>query len=205
MPIDDDLDLAGPGFLARLEAFARGEEAASVLPWAERLTPPDRERLRSDLAVVLAEPEATGEPVDWREIGEILQEWAEVAGWDDVLVCGDGDAPAGAFAVDLPPRDAQALAGASPAVQRTMQLLLAEFLPFYPTASQLLPRGRLKKLKNRELWQVQLPDGYRLRYAVDKAARAVYVIYLGPHPDRDTRGREDATRLKAQRLRQDPE
>jgi hypothetical protein len=204
MPIDDELGVAAPDVLARLEAFARGGEKQSVLPWAERLSPADRERLRGDLAVVLEEPGLTGEPVDWREIGDILQEGAEIAGWDDVLVRVDACSPAGAFAVDLPPRDVQALAGASPAVQRAMQLLLAEFLPFFPTASALLPRGRLKKLKNRDLWQIQLPDGYRLRYTVDKAARAVYVVYLGPHPDRDTRGREDAARAKAQRFRQEP-
>jgi hypothetical protein len=28
------------------------------------------ERLRSDLEVVLSEPEATGEPLDWQEIGD---------------------------------------------------------------------------------------------------------------------------------------
>lgn len=205
MPIDDELGAAAPDVLARLEAFARGDDKQSVLPWAERLSPADRERLRGDLAVVLEEPGLTGEPVDWREIGDILQEGAEIAGWDDVLVRVDGGSPAGAFAVDFPPRDAQALAGASPAVQRAMQLFLAEFLPFYPTASQLLPRGRLKKMKNRDLWQLHLPDGYRLRYVVDKPARTVYVVYLGPHPDRDTRGREDAARLKRQRLRTETE
>jgi mRNA-degrading endonuclease RelE of RelBE toxin-antitoxin system len=205
MPIDDELGVAAPDVLACLEAFARGDAKQSILPWAERLSPPDRERLRSDLAVVLEEPALTGEPVDWRELGDILQEWAEVAGWDDVLLHVDGGSPADAFAVDFPPRDAQALSGASPAVQRAMQLLLAEFLPLYPTASQLLLRGRLKKMKNRDLWQLHLPDGYRLRYVVDKPARTVYVVYLGPHPDRDTRGREDAARLKRQRLRTEPE
>jgi mRNA-degrading endonuclease RelE of RelBE toxin-antitoxin system len=128
MPIDDELGVAAPDVLARLEAFARGDEKQSVLPWAERLSPADRERLRGDLAVVLEEPALTGEPVDWREIGDILR--------------------------------------------------------FYPTASQLLPRGRLKKMKNRDLWQLHLPDGYRLRYVVDKPARTVTIVYLGPHPDR---------------------
>ena len=56
-------------------------------------------------------------------------------------------------------------------------------------------------MKNRDLWQLHLPDGYRLRYVVDKPASTVYVVYLGPHPDCDTRGREDAARLKRQRLR----
>ncbi len=81
MPIDDELGVAAPDVLARLEAFARGDEKQSVLPWAERLSPADRERLRGDLAVVLEEPALTGEPVDWRELGDLLQEWAEIAGW----------------------------------------------------------------------------------------------------------------------------
>src|SRR4051794_3052259 len=113
-----------PAVLARLGAFARdsgsGEE---VLPWAARLSLQDQARLRGDLSVVLNEPETTGEPVDWREIGEILQEWAEVAGWDDVLVRGDAVSPAGDFAVQLGARDQEALAGASPAVQKAMDLL----------------------------------------------------------------------------------
>src|SRR5215217_5118410 len=112
MRTDDGFE--SPAVLARLEAFARdGGSGEEVLPWAARLTLQDQTRLRSDLAVVLNEPETTGEPVDWREIGEILQEWAELAGWDDVLVSGDAASPAGDFAVQLSARDQEALSGAS--------------------------------------------------------------------------------------------
>ena len=43
--------------------------------------------------------------------------------------------------------------------------------------------------------------GYRLRYFVDQPTRAVHVIYLGPHPDRDTSGRERAARSRMNRER----
>jgi hypothetical protein len=187
----DSTDWTDPGLAARLEAFVRSQEKAAALPWAVRLSPRDRERLRSDLALVLLEPEATGEPVDWREIAEILREWAEAAGWEGALIEQSDSMPQeGRYAVDLPCRDAEALVTASAAVQSAMQSLLTEFLPFHPTAGHLLPRGRLKKMKNRDVWQIELPDGYRLRYLVDEHRRTVRVLYLGPHPDRDTAGRE---------------
>src|SRR5215212_6167984 len=98
MRADDGFE--SPEVLARLQMFALdGGSGAEVLPWASRLALQDQARLRGDLAVVLNEPETTGEPVDWREIGEILQEWAEVAGWDDVLVRGEAASLTGDFAV----------------------------------------------------------------------------------------------------------
>jgi hypothetical protein len=167
-----------------------------VLPWAERLSPRERERLRSDLALVLGEPEATGEPLDWGEVGEILQEAAEAARWEGVLVEG-ADAPVtGLFSVDLRPHDAERLAGAPPTVQRAVRVLLNEFLPAHPTAGALLPRGRLKKMKDRDLWQIGLPDGYRLRYLIDADKRVVHIVYVGPHPDGDPRGREEVVRAR---------
>jgi mRNA-degrading endonuclease RelE of RelBE toxin-antitoxin system len=199
MPLDNGLGLAELGILTRLEAFVRGSETGNpLLPWAGRLSAEAQARLRSDLAVVLAEPEQTGEPVDWQEIGEILQEWAEIAGWEDLLIQTDGRSPAGPFTVDLHPREQAALKSASPAVRKAMLTLLTEFLPLYPTSGQLLPRGRLKKLKNREIWQVALPDGYRLLYAVDKRAKAIHIVYFGPHPDRDPHDRE---RLACSRIK----
>ena len=96
MPTGDSPDGKDPGLQGRLDAFAQGREAdASVLPWAARLSPRDRERLRSELALVLSEPGLTGEPVDWREIEDILREWAEVAGWEGALISPDGPLPAG--------------------------------------------------------------------------------------------------------------
>jgi hypothetical protein len=188
-------DSAAPELAARLRAFARRErEAADLLPWLERLRPEERERLRADLAVVLAEPEETGEPLDWREIGEILREWAHAAGWEaadgeasgaaplPLLIRGEALAGDGTFTVEFSAQNEEQLARAAAAVQRVTRQCLAEFLPFTPTAGFLLPRGRLKRMKDRDLWQLHLPDGYRLRYTVDKPARVVRVVYFGPHP-----------------------
>jgi hypothetical protein len=206
MRTDDEPEFADPQFLAHLEAFARdGQGGEEVLPWTERLSPEDRDRLRSDLAVVLGEPEHTGEPLDWREIGEILQEWAEATGWDDVLIRSPASASDGSYTVHLRPRDREALTVASPAVQKAMELFLNDFLPHYPTAWHLLPRGRLKKMRERDTWQLQLPDGYRLRYIVDKTEKEVHVVYLGPHPDRDERGREHHVQVKLRQRRYEEE
>jgi hypothetical protein len=205
MRVESDSDIVASGLVARLVAFAGQQDGGeAVLPWATRLSPADQSRLRSDLSVVLAEPESTSEPLDWREIGDILQEWAGIAGWQDLLIRGADPSPDGAFSLDLRAQDAEVLAQASPAVQRAMDCLVREFLPYYPTAAHPLPRGRLKKLRERDTWQLQLPDGYRLRYVVDKLDRTVHVVYLGPHPDRDARGREHGIRLKVrQRQRGD--
>jgi hypothetical protein len=60
----------GMSLPARLAAFVRGSVGGDqALPWASRLAPEDRERLRGDLELVLSEPETTGEPLDWQEIG----------------------------------------------------------------------------------------------------------------------------------------
>jgi hypothetical protein len=202
MPIEDRPDWNDPGLQSRLEAFARGQEVAgAVLPWAARLSPHNRERLRSELSLVLSEPHATGEPVDWREIDEILREWAEAAGWEGALVSPDTPSLEGPYSVELRTADAEALAGASAAVQEAMYALLTQFLPLHPTAGDRLPRGRLKKLADRGVWQIELPDGYRLRYLVDEEVKAVHVTYLGPHPDRDTGGRERAARTRMRQRR----
>ena len=155
MSTGDSPDWKDPGLPARLDAFAQGREAdAPVLPWAARLSPQDRERLRSELALVLSEPRLTGEPVDWREIEDILREWAEVAGWEGALISPAGPLPAGPYTVELRSPDAEALAKASSAVQEAVYALLTEFLLLHPTAGDRLPRGRLKKLKNRDAWQI---------------------------------------------------
>src|SRR5205823_1966099 len=116
MPTGDRPDWKDPGLQASLKTFAHGREAdAPALPWAGRLSPRDRERLRSELALVLSEPELTGEPVDWREIDDILREWAEVSGWDGALVSPGDPLPAGPYSVELWTPDAEALAKASSA------------------------------------------------------------------------------------------
>jgi mRNA-degrading endonuclease RelE of RelBE toxin-antitoxin system len=44
--------------------------------------------------------------------------------------------------------------------------------------------GKLKRLKGRlsQVWQYDLPSGYRLWYQVDEGNHLVRVIYIGPHP-----------------------
>jgi hypothetical protein len=197
MPTGDSPDWKDSGLPARLDAFAQGrEDGAPVLPWAAQLSPRDRERLRSELALVLSEPRLTGEPVDWGEVDNILREWAELAGWDGALVSPVAMLPEGPYSIELRSSDTETLAKASSAVQQAVYTLLTEFLPHYPTAGDRLPRGRLKKLKNRDVWQIELPDGYRMRYLADQSARTVHIIYLGPHPERDMSGREQAARSR---------
>lgn len=61
--------------------------------------------------------------------------------------------------------------------------ILNEFLPFSPLERVA---GKSKKLRGAYerlgYFQYDLPDGYRLQYRVDEAAKVVYVDYLGPHP-----------------------
>jgi hypothetical protein len=223
MPSRDNPAWGDPRFVDSLLAFAHGRETeTSVLPWVNRLSSHDQERLRRDLALVLSEPAETGEPLDWQEIATLLREWAEAAGETVELVQLDSlrvkkgppagaafaprrvfDPPEGLYSIDLPARDTEALATASAAVQTAFYTLVTRFLAHHPTAGHLLPYGRLKKLENRGSWQVEMPDGYRLRYVVDKLERTVYVTYLGPHPDRDTRGREQSARSRIWRYRND--
>jgi hypothetical protein len=198
----DDPSFASAEIAARLEAYARGSDSGEdLLPWVSRLNAEERHRLMSDLAVVLSEPDITGEPLDWREVGEILQEAAELAGWDDLLVTAAPASVESPYTVHLRPADTEALAAASHAVRETAELLVTRFLAHHPTAWQFLPRGRLRKMSDRDTWQLMLPDGYRLRSVVDRMEKAVHVVYLGPHPDRDTRGRERTVRVRVNRRR----
>jgi hypothetical protein len=186
-----------------LRAFARGQDGpSSLLPWADRLCDQASKRLRQDLAVVLSEPERTAEPLDWREIGHILREYAETVAWQGELILPRDAPPDGAeYRVEVRAQDLRALERASAAVQQAAREVLARFLPVHPTAHDRLTRGSLKKLGNRFIWQIELPDGYRLRYYVAEPERTVYVVYLGPHPDGDMSGREEAVIAMVQRNR----
>jgi mRNA-degrading endonuclease RelE of RelBE toxin-antitoxin system len=44
--------------------------------------------------------------------------------------------------------------------------------------------GKLKRLKGQlaDVWQYDLPSGYRLWYRVNEHTQTVQVIYIGPHP-----------------------
>lgn len=183
-----------------LKAYVAGENSNSLLPWANRLSAADELRLRGDLAVVLAEPEVTGENLDWREIEEIFAEHAALYGWNGPLIEPDSTPTAeGSFTVDVRSQDLRGLERASPAVQEVARAVLTRFLPHHPTLAERLERGQLKRLSDRDLWQIDLPDGYRLRFLVDEPAAIVHVVYLGPHPDGEVRGREQV--LKAARNR----
>jgi hypothetical protein len=188
---------------ACLQRFAQGDSGdAASLPWVSRLSLREQGWLRSDLALVLAEPESTGEPLDWHELQEILREAAVLAGWEGPLLLPPPPAaPARAYVVDLRPDDLRALETAPPAVQHALRDLRERFLPTHPTSAARLERGRLKKLANRDIWQIDLPDGYRLRYFVAEPERTVYVVYLGPHPDGAAAGREQSIRARVQRQR----
>lgn len=192
----------GPELAAQLATFAGNTgDGAGVLPWAAWLSGQDGRRLRGELAVVLEEPALTGEPLDWREIRSILLDYAELAGWTGPLVAGAPPDPPGPYRVDVRDRERRDLEHASPAVQRAARELLDEVLPRHPTDLRRLPSGRVKKIGNRGVWQVDLPDGYRLRYFVEEGARTVRVTYLGAHPDGQDVGREEAAAARAQRRR----
>ena len=191
-----------PALLSELERFAR-DEGGDVLPWASRLAPRELGWLRDELSLLLAEPELTGEPLDWRELHNLLHEFAVDAGWQGELLAEPDPIPEGdpAYAVELHPDDREALAGASAAVRQATREILARFLPHHPTSAARLERGHLKKMGNRDIWQIDLPDGYRLRYFVAEPERTVYVVYLGPHPDGYADGREQAIIAAIQRRR----
>ena len=191
-----------PDLVARLAAFAGGEnDGGSVVPWADRLAARERRLLRQDLLLVLLEePRTTGEPIDWREIEEILRDYAEIAGWQGALTAESDEPALGNFVVQIRPRDRERLAAAPAAVQRAATLLLASFLACAPTDRAALPRGQLQKITDRGMWQIDLPDGYRLRYVVDDPGRTVRVVYLGPHPADGHYGRERGLRARLRAL-----
>lgn len=180
---------------AALRSFAEGRDAPGVLPWAGRLSPGERARLRADLRLLLAEPLQTGEALDWSEVLDALAEYAALAAWEGPLLPDPPEEPPpDAYRVDVRPGDLRAVERAAPAVRQAVRDLLHRFLPLHPTAGDRLGAGHLKKLANRGIWQVELPDGWRLRYLVDEADRTVYVVYLGPHPEGEAKGREEAVR-----------
>lgn len=190
---------------ARLEQLAAGgAEAEALLPWLPLLDARDVARLQGELAMVLAEPEETGEPLDCPELAAILEEYAELAGWSGPLLAPPEESPDPGerrYRVEVRTRELRALEAASPAVRTVAGELLAGFLTLHPTAGERLPRGHLKKLSERDIWQLELPDGYRLRYLVDEHDATVHVVYLGPHPEGTAEGRERAVRALLHRRR----
>jgi mRNA-degrading endonuclease RelE of RelBE toxin-antitoxin system len=114
-------------------------------------------------------------------------------------VDGAEEAEQSLYEVSIRPRELRALERAAPGVQRAARDLLAGFLAQHPTDTLRLQRGRLKKMGDRGIWQIELPDGYRLRYFVEEERRTVHVVYLGQHPDGGEDGRERTARAGARR------
>lgn len=66
-------------------------------------------------------------------------------------------------------------------IAQQAQAFIDDHLRHHPT--QGIP-AKLKRLNGRlaDIWQYDLPSGYRLRYRVDEATQTVSVVYIGPHP-----------------------
>jgi mRNA-degrading endonuclease RelE of RelBE toxin-antitoxin system len=182
-----------------LRRFAEGGCPPS-LEWTNTLPELDRQRLRSDLTVLLGEATEPGAPLDFKELDELLSEYAAQAGRPDATVHAAAQrATESTYTVDVRPQDLRRLKVASLAVQRSAHEVLTVFLPRFPTAPDQLPSGKVKKIAERSIWQVDLPDGFRLRYFVDEQERVVYVVYLGSHPDGAADGREVVVRSRVRR------
>jgi mRNA-degrading endonuclease RelE of RelBE toxin-antitoxin system len=203
-PIDSELlhTLGGTGFHNWLNRFLLDQQTEPVLfPWFQRLSPQERESLCSDLELILSEPEETGEPLDVREIGEILSEYAEYAGWSGSPLAQSLPAEDAAYAIDIRPKEFRALRSAAPGVRRAVEEILTQFLAVSPNDPARLRNYNVKKLADRAIRQIDLPDDFRLRYLVDDPNRIVYVVYLGPHPQGQADGRERAVRALTNRQR----
>jgi mRNA-degrading endonuclease RelE of RelBE toxin-antitoxin system len=203
-PIDPQLlhTLGGTSFRNWLNRFLLDQQTEPVLfPWFQRLSPQERESLCCDLELILSEPEETNEPLDVREIGEILTEYAAYAGWSGPPLTQSLPAEDAAYAVDIRPKELRALRSAAPGVRRAVEEILTQFLAVSPNNPARLRNYNIKKLADRAIRQIDLPDDYRLRYFVDELNRVVYVVYLGPHPQGPADGRERAVRALINRQR----
>ena len=188
-----------------VRARAQGsEDTEGPVPFAHLLSKDDLGRLLSDLATVLAEPDQHGELLDSAELIDILREYAEIAGWGGPILEGIRSPvapPESPYTVDIPVRDLKTLQAASPAVRRVVEEIISGPLVQSPHGIAGEITQRVKKLPDRDLWQVYLPDGFRLRYYIDEPERTVRVTYLGPHPDSRNEGRDDAVRQAVHRRR----
>ncbi len=73
--------------------------------------------------------------------------------------------------------------GTPPNIVRVAEDVRDTFLAINPE-DRVAARGKLKVLKGPRagILQYDLPNGYRLWYTVDRNARTVRVLYIGPHP-----------------------
>ncbi|MCC2670043.1 MAG: hypothetical protein K0Q72_2514, partial [Armatimonadetes bacterium] len=104
--------LPDSALVSHLESFVRDEGGRSeVLPWVARLPARELGWLRGELSLLLSEPEVTGEPLDWRELQDLLSEFAAGAGWDGCVIEAPEPEPGEvAYAVELHPDDRETLA-----------------------------------------------------------------------------------------------
>lgn len=194
--------LGGTGFRNWLNRFLLDQQTEPVLfPWFQRLSPQEQESLCADLELILSEPDETGEPLDVREIGEILTEYAGYAGWSGSPLAQSLPAEETAFAIDVRPKELRTLQSAAPGVRRAVEEIFTQFLAVSPNDPARLRSYNVKKMADRAIRQIDLPDDYRLRYFVDDPNRVVYVVYLGPHPQGQADGRERAVRALINRRR----
>ncbi len=175
-------------------------DSYEAIPFVYLLDPEHLKRMRVDLLTVLMESDHAGEAVDVREIEDILREFTELAGWDGPIWVTDAE-ELPAYRLDVQAKDIKALRNASPAVQRVVEQLFSGPLIENPFGLSAEVSQRVKKMPDRDLWQVYLPDGFRLRYYVDEPERTVHVVYLGPHSDSRNDGREAAVRQAVHRRR----
>jgi hypothetical protein len=189
-----------PDEFTELRMWAKGIPIAPPVPFAHLLDSEDLRRFRTDVNTVLAEADSTGEPVDSVEITDILREYAEIASWDGPLLTA-AEPDSSGYRVDIAPKDLKALGLAPAAVRRVVDELVTGPLTENPYTVAARVSQRVKKLTEREVWQVYLPDGFRMRYFIDEPGKTVHVVYLGPHSDSRNDGREDSVRQLIHRRR----
>ncbi len=187
--------------LIMLEAFARENARISeLLPWVCSLIPVQIREMRRTLVTLFDEPVQFGEGPDVNEIRDVLREFAGEVKWTGPLVNSSAfEHPK--YRVEIRPQDLRVVATAAPSVQRAVQEIISGFLAISPEDSSQAGAYRIKKLPDRRVRQIDLPDDYRLRYLVDEADRVVHVVYLGPHPTGAADGRERVVRSAINRKR----
>ena len=177
-----------------LEAFARDNAPISgLLPWVTNLVPGLAFELRQTLTRLFNEPLQYEEVLDVQEVVDVLREYADLVGWQGPVTSSFVEVQ-GCYRVEVRQKDLRLIETAGPAVRQAVEVILSEFLHYTPEDSSRLAGYKIKKLPDRGIRQIDLPDDYRLRYLVDQAERVVHVVYLGPHPTGAVDGRERALR-----------
>src|SRR5687767_10988512 len=143
------------GWVERLSADPAGSGAP--IPFVDRLKPDDLQRFRADMLTVLMESDHSGDAIDAREVADVLREFAELVHWDGPLWVSEVETAA-AYRLEVPARDLKALRTASQAVQRVVEELFSGPLIENPFGVGREVSQRVKKMPDRDLWQVYLPD-----------------------------------------------